>query len=149
MGWKVTFGGTRRPEDEYLEALTDDPYASKWEGGTVVDLEDLPPDAFEKIAGADGIATWWGVFRFPAEKGPRMLAVIAAAAEHAGVDVPPTPKTMREQRELLELLELTEEPGPRDGGFPTKPSTAPDSSTGQSDASDGSPQSLDENEPEI
>lgn len=146
MGWQVTFDGTRRPVDEYIAAVKDDPFATVWEGGKVVDLDDLSPDVFEKIAKQDDEANWWGVYRFPAGSSVRMIEVLRAAAEHAGVPAPAAPSNMRESRLLLDMIEQTRDPDPRERGFPTKLSTEEDSSPGQSGDSIGSPLPPDESE---
>ena len=138
MGWQITFNGERRGDEEYF--ADPDPEKSRWVGGKVVDLGDLSPEAFEKIAADEDDATWWLVFNFPGAKASRYYRVVCLAAQHAGVDAPPKPSTMNEAVVLLELIEKT--PDPIEG---TSDSTTP-SSTGPSQSSDGSRLQLAENE---
>lgn len=146
MGWQITFDGTKRnlpPEDRAAE-LAENPYASIWEGGKVVDFDDLSPDLFDRIAREEnsGDVNWWTIYRSPAGQSARFYKVLSAAADFAGVPVPPKPANMRESLLLLEQVERTEDP--------TEASeTEKDSSTGQSDVSDGSPPPSDENESSI
>lgn len=128
MGWQVTFDGTRRvvPDEEREQ----DPFASEWEGGKVVDLDDLPPEAFDAIAADDG-STWWTVYLSPGAVGSRLYKVICAAAEHAGVEKPEKPSNMRESRLLIDMIERTQaiEDRPFVDGFPPVP---PETETGSS-----------------
>lgn len=148
MGWQVTFNGTKRDLTVRVKELEKDPYASIWEGGKVVDFDDLSPDLFDVIAKAEPLSgNWWNVYRYPGATASRLHAVLTATAQHAGVEVPSKPLNMREANALVEMLEATEEPGPREGGFPTTPSeTETTSSTGPSNDSDGSPAPPDEND---
>lgn len=140
MGWQFTFGGARRDlsDEERAAELKQNEYASVWEGGKVVDLDDLSPDVFDQIA-REEFDSWWNIYRYPGGSGSRLYAIAKAAAEHAGVEVPSKPANMRESVALLELLERTEEPHPIKGGFPTTPSeeTETASSDGSSDDSSG------------
>jgi len=138
MGWQITFDGTRR--EVTAEEREHDEYVSSWEGGKVVDLDDLSPDVYDKIAENDPNDTWWSIYKFPGATSARLYAVVCAAAEFAGVEPPSKPANMRESKLLLQLLELTQEieDRPTMNGFPQTPSeTATGSSSGPSDASDG------------
>jgi hypothetical protein len=150
MGWKFTFGGTRRilTDKERLAELEKDPYASIWEGGKVVDLDDLSPDAFDEIAAEDPLSGgWWTVYRFPGGSGSRLYKVACKAAEFGGAEVPSKPTNMRESLALLELCEQTEELEPIEGGFPTvRSETETTSSSGLSEDSSGSPPQPEANE---
>lgn len=145
MGWKVTFGGTRRTlSADELE----DPFASGWEGGTAVNLDELSPSVYDEIAAQEEGANWWQVYRSPCGSGGRMARVAAAAARHAGLEVPDAPKNMRESKALLAMFEPTEdiEDKPVLEGFPPKPpETANGSSSGLSDGSSGSLQTFEPN----
>lgn len=146
MGWKVTLGGTRR-ELTAEQAL--DPFETKWEGGTVVDFDDLSPETFDALANADGVMSWWGIYKFPREKASMVYAVVCAAAQHADVEPPPKPTNMREHSEIADMLERTPEleDQPMVGDFPRKPdATEIGSSSGAPGDSDGSPRNADENE---
>lgn len=145
MGWQITFNGTKK--DLAVEDFAD-PFTSRWEDGTVVDLDDLSPDVFDAIAQKETDASWWGIYRFPGASGSRLYAVMCAAAKHAGIDPPAKPSDMRESRALLEMIEQTKdiEDLPVQDGFPQKPSeTETASLSGLSDDSDGDLPKLDEN----
>lgn len=147
MGWQVTFEGTKRSDLTDKEKV--DPYVSKWEGGKVVDLDELSPDFYDGVAAReDGNDSWWGVYRFPCSSGARMLTIARAAAEHGGAPIPDKPSNMREAHALMECFERTLdiEDRPTSDGFPPKPSeTVTPSSSGLSDVSDGDLQTSDEN----
>lgn len=140
MGWQITFDGTRR---ELTPDELSDPFATHWEGGKVVDLDDLSPDVFDTLAREEsGDTSWWGVYRFPCGNGGRMYAVACAAAEHAEIGVPAKPANMRESKLLLSMFEQTEdiEDKPIVNGFPqTPPAAEIGSSSGPSDDSGGDP----------
>lgn len=138
MGWQITFDGTERElSDEELL----DPFAQRWEGGKVVNLDDLSPDVFDKIASAeeDSTDSWWGVYRFPCSVGSRMWEVAKAAAEHAGVEVPAKPANMREAQLLMRQFERTQDVAekPMVDGFPPTPPLETGSSSGLSEPSGG------------
>lgn len=142
MGWKVTFGGTLRPADELAKLVETDEWASRWDGGTVVDLDDLPPATYDEIALVDGTGNWWDVYMWPGATSTRLNLVLAAAAEVAGVPAPEVPANMRGVRALLLLLERTEDIAeqPMENGFPPKPDeTERGSSSISSGDTDGSP----------
>lgn len=141
MGWKVTFGGTKR-------VPTDDD-ESMWEGGTVVNLDDLNPETFDTIASQETDANWWVVYRWPCSVAGRMWLVAEAAANHAGVDVPARPANMRDQKLLLAQFEQTVdiEDKPFVDGFPQTPVEPENGSpSGPSEDSAGDPPTSDESQ---
>jgi len=142
MSYRVTFGGTRRPLEEYAAATEKDPYATIWEGGKVVNFDDLDCSAFDQIAAANpevGL-TDLGIYQRPNVNGAVRYAVIRAAAEFAGIDPPPPPRTMADQKRLANMIEATLpiEDEPMEDGFPkeqdeassSSSSTAPENTTG-------------------
>jgi hypothetical protein len=139
MGWKITFEGTERvlSAEEII-----DPYVTRWEGGKVVDLDELSPDVFDKIAADEnGNDSWWGVYRFPCASGARMWEVAKAAAHHGGVDAPTKPANMIEANALMAQFERTVDIQDRPviDGFPQEPpETETGSSSGPSNDSGGS-----------
>jgi len=148
MGWQITFGGTKR--DLTPEELEDDPFVSRWEGGKVVDLDELSPDVYDGIAADEsGTDSWWGVYRFPCASASRMFAITQAAAAFAGVDGPSKPANMRESELILELFEITPDIAdkPVVDSLPLEPpETEAGSSSGLQDVSGGDPRKSDEND---
>ena len=145
MGWKITFDGTKRDTSN-----DDDPFASRWEGGKTVDLDELSPDVYDSIAADEqGTDSWWGVYRFPCASGARMFAIACAAAEFARVPAPSKPANMRESGLMLELFEMTQDIAKRAqvNGLPLEPpKTEAGSSSGLQDVSGGDPRKSDEND---
>jgi hypothetical protein len=139
MGWQITFDGTKRDPLVVAEDRKKDPFASVWEGGKVVDFDDLSPAFFDKIAEADKTASWYGVYLSPMSDAARLQRVVRACAEYAGVEVPAPPTNMREAKLLLTMFEETEDPTGESSELMTG------SSTGPSPDSVGSPLPLEEN----
>lgn len=139
MGWQITFEGTKRDPKALQEARKTDEWASAWEGGKVVDFDDLSPDFFAQVAKDDPVASWYGVYLSPQSDSARMYKVVRACAEHAGVEIPAPPSTMREAKLMLAMFEPTEDPTEESSESMTP------SSTGLSPDSDGSPLPLEEN----
>ena len=139
MGWRITFDGTKRElsDDDML-----DPFVTRWDGGKVVDLDDLSPDLYDRIAADEnGNDSWWGVYRFPCSSAGRMFTIAVAAAEHAGVPAPTKPANMREAEQLMTCFERTPaiEDKPVVDGFPqTPPELETGSSSGLLEDSGGS-----------
>lgn len=106
----------------------------------VVSLDDLNPEAYDKIAADDPEATWWGIYTWPGGNSKRLYAVICAAADHVNVEHPPLPTSMVEARSLLDMLEQAEdiEEKPMIDGFPPMPDApAPGFTSGAPGDSDG------------
>lgn len=106
----------------------------------VVNLDDLSPDVFARIAREEKDAglTYWGVYAFPKESPDICYKVICAAAEHAGVDPPERADTMRamfEQNAMFsDAPDILKQPA--QGGLPPVPS---ETEVGSSSTSLGPP----------
>lgn len=88
MSWRINFVDDDDPEKT-----------------VTVDLDDLSPAVFDKIAEDDPDGTWWGVYMLPGAHFSRAYKVICAAAEFAGVKAPDQPTTMRAAQGMVDMLD--------------------------------------------
>lgn len=149
MPFRVTFNGTRRPKDEYEADLADDEYASKWTGGTVVEMDDLPVDVVTAIADAESVG-WATIYYSPAGTPARLQRVLEAMATHAGVEVPSPAETMGaffdRYDNWLETSQPIEEK-PFTDGFPPTPGEPASGSSSTSPGDTDGPQTLSDANP--
>lgn len=147
MGWQIRFDGTLRDisDEDLAEELKKDPFASRWEGGIVVDVDDLSPDQLDAIAAAED-TSWYQIYASPATSSARLQRLIEACANHAGIELPGPPKTVGEFKDRYEnWLEATRpiEEKPFENGFPPMPGDqetgSPSGSPGISDGRSTSP----------
>ncbi len=125
MGWQISFGGDK-----------------------TVNLDDLAPEVFDKIAAEETEASWYGVYKSPGGMSARLYRVICAAAAHIEIDPPPPPVTMIDAEALVGMLEeapdISEQPMVND--FPPTPAALESGSTsgalGDSDGPNMSPEPI-------
>jgi len=134
MGYRITFDGKRRPQDEYEADLKTNEFASKWKDGTVVDLDDLTPNAINAIAEAEGVG-WPAIYYSPAANIDRFQRVLEACAAQAGIDPPEPAETMGAFVDRFDnWLEVTQpiDEQPFTDGFPPQPGEPESGSTSTS-----------------
>lgn len=114
-----------------------------------VDLDDLTPEVFTKIASeVEAGLTDSGIYRFPKESVAIAYAVVCAAAEHLGIEPPPKPTRMGDAVVIKEMIDVAEDVAdqPMMGGFPpvltsgsSSSSTSPETTNGPEASPDPTP----------
>ena len=146
MGWQITFDGTlrtitngeRNVELEAAKTAGETP-PSIWEGGIVIDLDDLSAEEYDVAASkAARVVTWYDVWLNPCYITGPMYEVARVAALKAGVQSP-VRKGPRDAITLTGMFEQTADPTVELSDSTTV------SSTGLSDVSGGSPVLPEEN----
>ena len=138
MGWKITFDGTwrtvtdgdRQAEIEAATVANENP-PSMWEGGKVVDLDDLSAEEYDVAAVvAPRTVTWYDIWKNPCYITGPMYEVIKAAARKAGVNPPGPPKGPRDAITLTNMFEETLDPSVGLSDSTTDSSTGPSPDSG-------------------
>lgn len=79
----------------------------KFPTGETIDLDELEPEFFDKIATEhEEVGNWWACYASPGGSSARLYWVVDACARRLGVDPPARPTTMPEAQLLLEMLDV-------------------------------------------
>ncbi len=150
MSFRVTLNGKLRPTEEYIAALEQNKYATKWADGTVVDGNDFTTDKLDEIAlkHLNVGLTGFGIYQNPNASYGIRYDIIVAAAEMAGIDPPSNSRRAGDANKLVDWIEATQpiadepmEKGlPKEGGRRSRSSsTSPGNTTGPETSPDDSP----------